>query len=126
MTLLSSDTPNRFLAWGESSLPWKMRVIPMVEYRTGFPYAITDALQNFVGVPNSDGIRFPSYLSLDARLSKDIAVTSKYTARLAVRGLNLTNHFNALAVHSNTADPLFGNFFGTYKRRFKLDFDVLF
>lgn len=123
---LSNDVPNRFLVWGESTLPWRMRIIPLVEYRTGFPYFVTDLYQNLVGVPNSDATRFPNYFSLDARLAKDFPLTPKYTARIAVRGLDLTNHFNPLAVRSNTADPLFGNFFGNYGRRFKLDFDILF
>ena len=83
-----------------------------------------DAYQNFIGVPNAT--RFSSYFSLDARLMKDLPVNQKYTLRLSVRGLNLTNHFNAILAHSNTADPLFGAFFGNYGRRFKLDFDVLF
>lgn len=125
-THLPSDTPNRFLVWGETALPWKMRAIPLVEYHTGFPYAVTDAYQNFVGIPNGSATRFPNYLSLDARLAKDFPVNSKYTARISIRGLDLTNHFNALAVRSNLADPLFGNFFANYGRRFKLDFDVLF
>lgn len=120
----SADAPNRFIVWGESRLPWKMHIIPMVEYRTGFPFSIMDAYQNFVGIPNAT--RFSSYLSLDTRLMKDIPVNQKYTLRMSVRGLNLTNHFNAILAHSNTADPLFGSFFGNYGRRFKLDFDVLF
>jgi len=33
---------------------------------------------------------------------------------------------NALAVHANTADPQFGTQFGSYGRRFRLDFDVNF
>lgn len=123
---LAGDVPNRILIWGESSLPWKMRIVPLVEFHTGFPYFVTDAYQNLVGIPNSNATRFPSYFSLDARLAKDFAVTSKYTARISVRGLDLTNHFNPLAVRSNTGDPLFGNFFGNYGRRFRLDFDVLF
>lgn len=125
-TRLPGDAPNRVLVWGQTALPWKMQLVPLVEYHTGFPYAVTDAYQSFVGTPNANSTRFPNYLSLDARLAKDWAVNSKYTARLAVRGLDLSNHFNALAVRSNIADPLFGNFFGNYGRRFKLDFDVLF
>lgn len=125
-THLPGDAPNRFLVWGQTSLPWKMQLAPLAEYHTGFPYAVTDIYQNFVGIPNANSTRFPSYFSLDARLAKDWAVSSKYTARIAVRGLDLSNHFNALAVRSNIADPLFGNFFGNYGRRFKLDFDVLF
>jgi len=38
----------------------------------------------------------------------------------------MTNHFNALAVHSNIADPMFETFFGNYQRRFRADFDVIF
>ena len=120
-----TDVPNRVMVWGESSLPWKMRIYPMVEYRTGFPYSITNAYQDFVGVPNSE-FRYPGYFSLDAKLTKDFPVNPKYTLRLLTRGLNLTNHFNAILAHYNTADPLFGSFFGNYGRRFKLDFDVLF
>jgi hypothetical protein len=40
--------------------------------------------------------------------------------------LCMTNHFNPLEVHSNIADPQYGNFFGNTDRRFVLDFDILF
>jgi hypothetical protein len=124
VTSLYTDVPHRMLAWGETPLPWRMRITPLIEYRTGFPFTVTNALQQYVGMPNQN--RFPNFLSLDARLSKDFPVNPKYTLRLATKGLNLTNHFNPTAVHPNTGDPEFGTFFGTYKRRFKLDFDVLF
>ncbi|HEV2964476.1 MAG TPA: carboxypeptidase regulatory-like domain-containing protein [Candidatus Angelobacter sp.] len=124
VTNLYTDVPHRMLVWGETPLPWRMRITPLVEYRTGFPFTVTNALQQYVGVPNQS--RFPNFFSLDTRLSKDFPVNSKYTLRLAVKGLNLSNHFNPLAVRANTGDPEFGAFFGTYKRRFKLDFDVLF
>jgi hypothetical protein len=54
---LPADLPNRFLAWGMLQLPAGFRVAPMVEYRSGFPYAVTDAAQSFVGVPYAQ--RFP-------------------------------------------------------------------
>ena len=123
-TNLAADTPNRILVWGETPLKWKMKIAPLVEYRTGFPYSQVDAFQNFVGIPNSN--RFPAYFSLDMQVIKDVQINPKYAGRFTIRGLNLSNHFNALAVHSNTADPLFSNFFGSYGRRFRLDFDVLF
>ncbi|MBI3649599.1 MAG: TonB-dependent receptor [Acidobacteria bacterium] len=121
---LNADLPQRFLAWGRVQLPWQMRVSPIVEYRNGFPYAVTDAAQNYVGQPNTS--RFPNFFSFDARVSKDIKLNPEYALRLSVSGFNLTNHFNPLTVHSNIADPQFGLFFGNYKRRFRLDFDVLF
>jgi hypothetical protein len=121
---LNADLPNRFLAWGRVQLPWQMRISPIVEYRNGFPYAVVDAAQNYVGQPNTT--RYPNFFSLDARVSKDIKLSPEYSVRLAVSGFNLTNHFNPTTVHANIADSQFGLFFGNYKRRFRLDFDVLF
>ena len=123
---LPGDLPNRFIAWGSLNLPWKMQLAPTVEYRNGFPYATVDALRNYVGTPNGDRSRFPNFLSVDARILKDFKVSPKYTFRFSVSGFNLTNHFNALDVHSNIADPQSGVFFGNYKRRFRADFDIIF
>jgi hypothetical protein len=105
-------------------LPAKFRVAPVVEYRSGFPYTPTDALQNYVGVPNQD--RYPHFFSIDSRISKDIQVNPKYAIRLSLASFNLTNHFNPEAVHSNVADLAYGYFFGHRGRRFTVDFDVLF
>jgi len=121
---LPGDLPNRFLAWGVVKLPWQMQVAPVVEYRTGFPYAVVDAAQNHVGTPNK--LRFPNFFSFDARISKDVKVNKDYALRFAVSGFNVTNHFNALDVHANIADPRYGAFFGNLKRRFRVDFDVIF
>ncbi|MGC9971040.1 MAG: carboxypeptidase regulatory-like domain-containing protein [Bryobacteraceae bacterium] len=121
---LPGDLPNRFLAWGLLRLPWGFRIAPLVEVRNGFPYAITDVAQNYVGVPNQN--RFPSFLSVDSRFSKDFKVSPKYTVRLSVSGYNLTNHFNPEALHANIADPAYGFYFGQRGRRFTADFDVIF
>jgi hypothetical protein len=121
---LPADLPNRFLVWGLLQLPKKFRVAPVIEYRNGFPYFATDAAQNYVGVPNER--RFPDFLSVDSRFSKDFQVNPKYAVRLSVSSFNLTNHFNPEAVHRDIADPAYGLFFGHRGRRFTADFDVLF
>jgi hypothetical protein len=123
-TFLPGDTPNRFLAWGTFAFPYKFRVMPKVEYRTGFPWSPLNAAQQYVGIPNQ--VRFPSAFSVDARISKDFKVTDKYSFRFAVSGSNLTNHFNPISVHGNVADPVYGLYFGEYRRRYTADFDVLF
>ena len=124
---LPGDLPNRFLVWGHVDTRfWKLQANPILEYRNGFPYAVHDVLQNYVGTPNSDKTRFPNFFSADVRLSRDFKVSAKYTVRLSVTGYNLTNHFNALAVHDNIADPQYGVFFGNYHRRYRFDFDFLF
>jgi hypothetical protein len=121
---LPADLPNRFLAWGMIQLPQGFRIAPLMEIRSGFPYAVTDAAQNYVGVPNAN--RFPAFLSLDAPFSKDFKVNAKYTVRFSVSSFNLTNHFNPEALHPNVADPAYGLFFGQRGRHFTADFDVLF
>lgn len=123
-TNLSGDLPNRFLTWGLLKLPSRIRISPLLEWRNGFPYAVTDAAQNYVGLPNTT--RFPAFFSFDSRVSKDFKVNDKYSVRLSLSGFNLTNHFNPYSIHSNVDDPLYGVFFGNYRRRFRLDFDVLF
>jgi hypothetical protein len=123
-TNLPGDAPHRVLAWGTIALPRKFRVMPKVEYHTGFPYSRYDALQQYVGAPNQQ--RFPPFFSLDARITKDIKVTDKYSFRFGVSGSNLTDHFNPISVHANSADPAYGIFFGQYRRRYTADFDVLF
>ena len=122
---LPGDLPNRLLVWGSLNIRRpQLQILPIVEYRSGFPYSSLNVMQDYVGVPNSN--RFPNYFSLDARFAKDFKVSPKYTVRLSLTGLNFTNHFNALAVHANTSDPLYGNFFGVYHRRYRGDFDIIF
>ena len=121
---LPADIPNRFLVWGLVHLPLKMQIAPIFEWRSGFPYTVTDAAQAYVGLPFSQ--RFPNFLAADARVSKDFKVNNKYTVRLSVTGNNLTDHFNPEAVYANTDAPLYGRFFGERHRRFLADFDVIF
>jgi hypothetical protein len=121
---LPGDLPNRFLAWGVIPLRYKFRVAPTVEYRNGFPYSAVDAAQNYAGTPNDK--RYPHFLSIDSRFSRDFQVNPKYAVRFSISSFNLTNHFNPEAVHLNVADPAYGYFFGHRGRRFTADFDVLF
>jgi hypothetical protein len=123
---LPSEIPNRFLLWGSYAFPRKITVTPHVEFRNGFPYQPTDVYQQYLAATFGPQSRFPRYFSLDLRVSKDIQVDPKHAVRLSGTVRNLTNHFNPLEVHSNIADPQYGNFFGNNDRRAVLDFDVLF
>ncbi len=123
---LSTDVPNRLLAWGNISLPKKITVSPILEVRSGFPYSIIDQNQNFVGTRNADVNRFPNFFSLDAEISKDFQVTKKYAIRLSLKGFNLTDHFNPRNIRNNLADPQFGNFLNNYRRYFTGGFDIIF
>jgi hypothetical protein len=121
---LPGDVPNRLLAWGTLRFPWKIGLTPKIEYRSGLPYSTFDPLQNYAGTPNA--VRYPGFVSVDARISKDFKVNDKYSIRWSIAGSDLTNHFNPVSVHANTGDPLYNTFIGGYRRRFTADFDVLF
>jgi hypothetical protein len=121
---LLTDLPNRFLTWGVLRFTKTVQVAPILEYRSGFPYTDTNVFQDYAGVPNRN--RFPNFLALDARFSKDVKINSKYSVRISVSGFNLSNHFNPEAVHANTADPAYGHFFGHRGRRFTADLDFIF
>lgn len=135
---LPADLPHRFLAWGTVKLPWKARVSPLVEWRTGLPYAVFDEGQNYVGQPYSDKTRFPKFFSLDARFIREFEINKVVqnmfkhklkdptSVRVSISVYNVTNHFNPSSVHANVVDPQFGLFFGQNKRRFRVDFDLVF
>ena len=123
---LSTDVPNRFLAWGKIALPKKITISPILEWRSGFPYSVVDQNQNFVGTRNASNQRFPTFFSLDAEISKDFKITQKYSIRLSLKGFNLTDHFNPRNVRNNTGDPQFGSFINSFSRRFTGGFDIIF
>jgi hypothetical protein len=123
---LPFDVPNRFLTWGTISLPKRISLAPILEVRSGFPYSVRDAEQNFVGVRNSGRTRFPRFAALDTELAKEFQLTKKYAVRLSLRGFNLTDHFNPRDVRANTADPSFGRFLSSYRRYFAGGFDIVF
>jgi hypothetical protein len=126
-TTLPADVPNRLLVWGGVKLHvWDLQAMPIVEYRSGTPFAKLDTLQNYVGVPYSNSTRFPNFFSADTRFLKDLKLSPKYTLRVSLSAFNVTNHFNALAVHPNIADPAYGIFFGNFQRRYRGDLEVLF
>jgi hypothetical protein len=122
----AGDIPNRLLTWGSVAFPQKIKVYPMIEWRSGFPYQPVDVYQNYIQSMKAESQRFPAYFSADARVTKDIKLNSKYTLRPSITITNILNHFNALQVHANTADPQYGQFFGNYDRRIRFDGDLIF
>jgi hypothetical protein len=122
----TGDIPNRVLTWGSVALPWKIKVYPKIELRSGFPYQSVDVYQNYIQNMKTGSPRFPTYFAADARVAKDIKLNSKYTLRPSISITNITNHFNALQIHNNTADPQYGQFFGSYDRHERFDLDLVF
>ena len=126
---LPTNVPNRVVTWGRFNLPKRFIVSPLLDWHSGFPFSIYDDLQNYVGPPNSR--RFPTFLSLDMRTSKDfqlhfLPLLKKHTLRGSFMVFNLTNHGNYRDVYNTVGSPYFGNYAGFLHRFYSLSLDILY
>jgi carboxypeptidase family protein/TonB-dependent receptor-like protein len=126
---LPSNIPNRVVTWGQFKIPWQVTASPIFDVHTGFPYSAVDVLENYVGKPNS--LRFPSFLSLDLKLSKDFHLPfapwlKRHKFRGAIAIYNVTNHANPRDVFNNVASPFYGQFVGFQHRSLETWFDILY
>lgn len=126
---LPSNVPNRVITWGRFKVGWKTTISPLFDVHTGFPYSKVDVLQNYVGAPNSQ--RFPAFLSLDVKVSKDFHLPflpwlKNHTLRGAFAVYNITDHSNPRDVFSNVLSPFFGHFVGFQHRSFETWFDIVY
>jgi hypothetical protein len=120
-----SDIPNRLLVWGFVHIPfWSLVFSPVADMHSGFAYSNLDVFQNYVGVPN--GLRFPTYFSLDVKVYRDFRIHIPFKERpngkvrkirVGVYSLDVTNRQNPHDVFSTVGSPLFGQFDG-FQRRF--------
>jgi hypothetical protein len=125
------DVPHRFLAFGQLKAPFGLTVSPSVEIRSGFPLSVVDERLDFVGPRNQAG-RFPTFLSVDAQVTKDFTIPKFIPklegkrARIGAAVFNITNHFNPRDVQNNLGSLQFGQFFnslGTSVRgKFEIDY----
>jgi len=117
---LPFDVPNRFLFWGGFHIKHGIRLAPVLEIRTGFPFSIIDENRNFVG-PRDRAGRFPTFASLDLQVMKSIRLPGrwkKYRAEVGLKVFNVTNHFNPRDFQNNLASEDFGAFSNGVGRKF--------
>ncbi len=123
-----SDIPNRLLVWGFVHLPlWNLVFSPVADMHSGFPYSNVDVFQNYASVPN--GLRFPTYFSLDVKLYRDFPLHIPFKQhpagksrkiRLGVYSIDVTNRQNPHDVFNNinVGAPYFLGQFDGFQRRF--------
>ncbi|HAF22177.1 MAG TPA: hypothetical protein DCK93_04560 [Blastocatellia bacterium] len=125
------DAPQRFLAYGQLRMRYDIKISPLVEIRSGFPFSFVNERLDFVGPRNRAG-RFPTFLSLAMQVTKGFAIPKfvpKFEgrrARIGLAVLNTTNHFNPSDVQNNIASPRLGQFFNSLgasvRGKFEFDF----
>lgn len=124
---LPFDAPNRFLFWGDFSAPWKLRVSPVFDLHTGFPYSVVNEYREFVGPEDSN--RFPRFASVDLQVLRPIALPfgdRRIHALVGGGAFNLFNHDDPRDVQNDLNSEHFGQFFNSawreYKGKFVLEF----
>jgi len=125
---LASDAPNRGLFWGVIGLPYKFDFVPILDAHTGFPYSTLDQNWNYLGKENQAG-RFPTFIGFDVKLQYPVDFTFKkhriqFRAGLTV--YNILNHFNPRDVQEYFDSPLYGTFYNSVHRLWRIDGDFSF
>jgi hypothetical protein len=114
---LSFDAPNRVLAWGEITVPWKLTLAPVVDVHTGFPYSTINQYREFVGPRNE--LRFPRFISTDLEVLREIRLPIKEKhARIGFGVFNVFNRANYRDVQNDVDSHRFGEFFNGISRTF--------
>lgn len=115
------DAPHRVVALAVWPLgPWL--VAPLVEVRSGFPYALVDEDQNFVGIRNQ-GARYPRFYTLDLTVNREIRVKGR-RVRVGLRANHLFNNWVPRDVQANIDAPSFGTFYNSIVPRLGLTFEL--
>jgi hypothetical protein len=117
---LAFDAPNRFLAWGELSGPWKVMLMPVLDIHTGFPYSLVNEKRDFVGPRNDE--RFPRFDSFDLQVLRTFGLPfhgKEHTLKVGFGVFNLFNHANYRDVQSDLDSYRFGQFFNSAVRTFR-------
>jgi hypothetical protein len=124
---LSFDAPNRVLVWGSIPGPFKLTIVPVYDWHTGFPYSVEDQFRAYVGPRNVD--RFPTFSSFDMQVTRRVVLHihgKRLPARVGGGAFNLFNHFDPRDVQNNLASARFGEFFNSswreYRGKFVLEF----
>jgi hypothetical protein len=116
---LPFDAPNRFLAWGEFSAPWKVTLMPVLDIHTGFPYSLVNEAREFVGPRNDHRFRGFNSFDLQAYRQLRLPFTKERKVKVGLGVFNLFNHSNPRDVQDDLASPRFGEFFNSPNRTFR-------
>jgi len=118
---LGFDVPNRFLFWGEVTIPFKIILAPVLEIRDGFPFSLLDETRNFVGPRNLAG-RYPLFTSFDIQVLRDFkfkAFGSIRRLRVGFKVFNLFKRFNPRDFQNNLDALDTGTFYNSRGRLFR-------
>jgi hypothetical protein len=113
--LLPWDAPNRLISWGWLPLLKGFDLAYSLDWRTGYPFSLTNEDQRLVGRPNSR--RLPSYFTLNVHAERRFRLLGVNRARRAGFN-NVTDRENPSEINNNIDSPKFLTLGGVQSRAF--------
>jgi hypothetical protein len=117
--LAAADAPNRLLLRGRTMVMGGFQLLGTVDWRSGLPYSVVDEDLEFVGARNV--LRFPTYFRVDAGFERQLTIAGRHPW-MGVRVSNALNSFLPSDVQANIDSPLFGSFYNSVYREYRLAF----
>lgn len=115
---LNADVPHRLLARGRAMPTSRWLLLGILDWRTGLPYSTVNEALDFVG-PRNQGHRLPDYARTELGIEHRFKI-GKLQPWIGVRAYNALNAFLPTDVQANTGSPLFGTFYNSEYRQFRL------
>jgi len=114
---LATDAPNRLFARGRAMPSPRWLLLGIADWRSGLPYSAVNETLDFVGARNER--RFPTYARLGLGVEPRFR-NLKLEPWIGVRAYNALNAFLPTDVQANIGSPLFGSFYNSEYRQFRL------
>jgi len=118
--LTPADVRHRLLWRGTIGLPGQWDFVPVLEMRSGFPWAAVNEFQDFVGPRNRTG-RLPAVRTLDFSLARPWAF-KKYRFRAGIKVYNLFGAVAERDIQTNITSPFYGTAFNPVERSIGFSF----
>jgi len=112
------DAPNRLMGWGYLPIPFlgkNWAIAGLADWRTGFPFSVTNDAGEVTGAVNS--YRYPNNFDLNVHIERRF-VFAGYRLAVRVGANNLTGQHNYTAVNNVIGSPNYLQFYGDEGRHF--------
>ena len=117
---LPGDVPHRLLARGRAMPTPTWLLVGIVDWRSGMPWSAVNEYLDFVG-PRNEQFRFPAYARTELGIEHRFKIFN-LRPWIGVRAYNAFDAFLPMDVQNNKSSPLFGTFYNSEYRQFRLQF----
>jgi TonB dependent receptor len=115
---VASHVPHRFIGHTRTIFANRVLLSTILELHTGFPYSATDDMLDWVG-PRNQVFHFPTVALLDLGVEHRFTFI-KGKPWIGLRAYNALNRFTPTEAQTNMSSPMFGAFYNSYGRQFRL------